>query len=124
MPHQVYHGGQDTPDEWQRDLQGAPIAPTRFASDMKDIQRLHPGLSGEELKRIPVLSEGTGLTQGTKYFDLLHPELGEISAGPGMRANEDNYYVAKTDVDYPLWNRMVGVTDPARLDQAPDTAQA
>jgi hypothetical protein len=127
MPKQVYHGQAGEPmDEFQQDLQKQrPItdANVKYAHEYKEIHRLHPGISNEELKRIPVIPEGTELTQGAKYFDLLHPEQGEIDASPGMRANDFNLYVAKTDVDYPLWNRMIGVTDAARLDQAVDATQ-
>ena len=35
-----------------------------------------------------------------------------------MEAGPDNLYVPKTEVHYQLWNRLIGVTDPARTGQA------
>lgn len=119
MPKQHFHGGTEQPDEWQQDLQNhKPVENIKCAYDFKEIHRLHPGLSDAELKRIPVLPEGTELVQGAKYVDLLSPDMYEFQAGPGMRANDYNLYVAKTDVDYPLWNRIIGITNPERLDEA------
>lgn len=127
------HGKGELPDEWEQDLQrdnmtrgheggveANPQAERRTAHDMKDIHRVHPGLSKDELKRILVLAEGTRLEQGAKYFDLLHPGRGEFVATAEMTVGADHWFVQKSEVDYPLWNRIIGVTNPDRLDIASD----
>jgi hypothetical protein len=38
-----------------------------------------------------------------------------------MEAGTDNYYVPKTEVGYQLWNKLIGVENPERLDQANDS---
>jgi hypothetical protein len=35
-----------------------------------------------------------------------------------MVAGASNYYVPKDNIDYTLWNRLIGVTNPERLDIA------
>ncbi len=90
------------------------------AVDNKEVQRTHPGLEEAELKRLPIVPEGTRLDQGSTYYDLKHTGRGEFTAMGAMTAGQDNWYVAKNEVDYLLWNRLTGVTEPERLDQAPD----
>ena len=55
--------------------------------------------------------------QGATYLDLSHRDRGPFTAGADMVAGPANRYVPKSEVEYPLWNRLVGVADPARLDQ-------
>jgi len=87
------------------------------AYNNKDIVQAYPELSNDELKRLTVLPEGTPLENGTTYFDLKHRGRGEFKAGSGKSAGQDNWYIAKNQVDYPLWNRIIGVDNPERLDQ-------
>jgi hypothetical protein len=35
-----------------------------------------------------------------------------------MVSSENNGYVPKSEVDYILWNRLISVDDPERLDEA------
>jgi hypothetical protein len=35
-----------------------------------------------------------------------------------MEVGPDNWYVPKSEVDYQLWNRLIGVTSPERLGDA------
>lgn len=35
----------------------------------------------------------------------------------GMEAGANNWYVPKTEVSYWLWNRLIGVENPERLDE-------
>jgi hypothetical protein len=62
-----------------------------------------------------VLREGSRLDQGATYVDLHseHPE--EFTALADMVALGDNWLVPKSRIDYTPWNRLLGVTDPARV---------
>ncbi len=90
----------------------------RSAFEIKDLHARYANLSNAELKDIEIVPEGARLEQGGKYFDLRHPERGELVALAGMTAGSDNYFVPKSETDYQLWNRLTGVTDPTRLDDA------
>lgn len=85
--------------------------------DFKDVQRLLHGLTDDEMKRIPVIPEGSRLEQGATYIDLRDENGREFTAMGEMAAGPDNLYVPKSDVDYVLWNRLRGVNDPKRLDR-------
>jgi hypothetical protein len=117
----------NTPEQFERDLhphstQAGAIASDEMADrqtayNNKDIVRAYPDLSDDELKRLTILPEGTQLEQGTTYYDLKHQGRGEFRAGSGKTAGNDNWYIAKNQTDYPLWNRIIGVDNPERLDQ-------
>ncbi len=101
-------------------LQGPhPEKDARNAGDIKGLHARLSNLSNAELKDIEILPEGSRLEQGAKYVDLRHLDRGEIVALGNMAAGPDNYYVPKSETDYELWNRLTGVQDPARLDEAP-----
>jgi hypothetical protein len=87
----------------------------RTAYDLKPLHRSIDHILDDDLKQIPVLPEGERLMQGATYFDLKHPQRGEITATGDMSAGADNWYVAKTDVHYNLWNLLIGVDNPDRL---------
>jgi hypothetical protein len=87
------------------------------AYNNKEIVRAYPQLSGDELKRLIVLPEGTALEQGATYFDLKDRARGAFTAAHGNSAGAENWYIARSQVDYPLWNRLTGVDNPDRLDQ-------
>jgi hypothetical protein len=89
--------------------------PTRSAYDLKAAHEQLHNLPDNVLKQIPILATRTQLEEGAVYFDLAHPERGEIRGMNNMEAEEDHCFVAKTDVDYELWNYLTGVTDTYRL---------
>src|SRR5215216_6523773 len=104
------------PQEYQKDLSpnamaGQNIGPqgaqaeksARTAYDLKPVHSRLDHLLDDDLKQIPVLEEGVRLRQGATYFDLKHPEQGEITATGDMTAGPDNWYVAKSEVHYTLW---------------------
>lgn len=64
-------------------------------------------LTPEELDRLPALKPGTELEAGGVYFDLNAPERGPFKALAGQVAGTGNRYVARRDVEYDLWNRLV-----------------
>jgi len=90
-------------------------APTAF-----DVKRVHRHLSGytdDELKGIPILPEGTRLEQGAVYLDLGDRDPREFKALGNMVAGPGQFLVPKSEVDYRLWNRLIGVTNPDRLEE-------
>ncbi len=78
------------------------------------------GLTDDALKAIPVLWPGTRLEQGGVYIDLSDPHRREFKAMGDMVADADHWYVPKDSVDYELWNRLIGISNPERLYQAPE----
>jgi hypothetical protein len=123
---------KDIPPEWDQDLHpsGAPgqsqevgeLETGKFGLTAAEIKELQQGplreLTDEQLKEIPVLPVGSRLRQGATYLDLNEPRRRPFTAMGGMVAGENNYYVPKDNIDYTLWNRLIGVTDPERLDIA------
>ncbi len=87
----------------------------RTAEDIKDLHRRYSGLADDDLRQIPVLPAGTRLDQGSVYFDLNDVDRGEFVATGDMVAGPENYYVPKSEVDYQLWNRLIGVSNEERL---------
>lgn len=77
------------------------------AVEDKALHERLPQLTGDELTRLPILKPGTRLEQGGVYYDLNHPERGPFKALGGQEAGSGDRYVAKRDVDYELWNRLV-----------------
>ena len=90
----------------------------RTAADIKDLHTLLPNLTNDELRRLEVVPSGSRLQQGAMYIDLRHLDQGEFTARGDMEAAPGTDYVMKKDTDYVLWNRLTGVTDHARLDEA------
>ena len=77
----------------------------------------------DALKQIPILWPDARLEQGATYIDLRDPRRREFTATGDMSAGEDNWYVPKDAVDYELWNRLIGITNPERLYTAPEPKQ-
>jgi len=90
-------------------------APTAF--DVKEAHRRLEGFTDDELKDIPVLPEGTRLEQGAVYIDLRDSDRKEFKAMGNMVAGPGQWLVPKTEVDYRIWNRLIGITNPARLEE-------
>jgi hypothetical protein len=86
------------------------------AYDIKAVNQHMTDLEDHELKQIPILPEGTRLKQGATYLDLHADQPQAFTARASMVAGPENWYVPKSDVPYPLWNYLIGVRDPARLD--------
>ena len=112
------------PDEYRDDLnpdhtagqnEGPPMHRVRLAVDIKEFHERFPMLDNAHLKQIPILEEGERLEQGAVYLDLRHPERGDFKALGSMSAGPQNWYVAKSSVDYEMWNLLRGETDEYRL---------
>lgn len=115
------------PDEWQRDLNperlaGQNIGPTSdvdergtsTAYDRKDVHRRLAGFADDDLKQIPVLAAGARLQQGATYMDLAAEDRREFTATGDMEVTEENAYVPKDQVPYPVWNRLLGEPKPGQ----------
>lgn len=88
-----------------------------------DIKRLHNRLhefTDDELKEIPVLPVGTRLEQNATYLDLRRGDAQEFTGRGDMEVAPDMWLVPKSEVDYQLWNRLLGVDNPERTGQADD----
>jgi hypothetical protein len=54
------------------------------------------------------------LEEGATYLDLRDDKPGEFTGRGSMVVGAESCIVPKTEVDYPLWNRRIGVTNSAR----------
>ena len=87
----------------------------KTAYDIKNLHDRLQTLHDDDLKQVPILPEGTRLEQGATYIDLRQRDPREFTARADMVAGPANWYVPKTEVDYQLWNRLIGVDNPERL---------
>lgn len=87
------------------------------ASDIKELYQILHDFSRAELRELIIIPLGERLEQGAKYIDLLHLEKGEFVSMADMVAEGEHYYIPKDRTEYVLWNRLRGITTPARLDQ-------
>ena len=88
---------------------------SRFAMDDKGLVQRLDRLDAAELARLPVVEPGTRLEQGGVYVDLNDLAQGPFKAIGGQEAGAGNRYVPKRDVDYELWNRLVGDDDAPEI---------
>jgi len=127
MTQRVYDPSDKHPPEYQKDLNPEAAAGINYggvgphpekdnprtAFDVKEAHRLLDGYTDDLLKQIPILPAGSRLEQDATYIDL-GGDRREFKATSGMRAEPGSLLVPKSEVDYQLWNRLRGVTDPAR----------
>ncbi|HWQ13419.1 MAG TPA: hypothetical protein VNL77_11490 [Roseiflexaceae bacterium] len=131
MTEKQSHPGEQHPEEWRRDLNPEPRAGqnvghpsertdqrARNAYELKAMHRQIPGFSDDELRRIPLVPEGERLQQGATYVDFQDPALREFTARGDMVADPGHFYIPKSEVDYQLWNRLIGVDHPERTGEA------
>lgn len=131
MTEKQFQPGQQHPEEWRQDLNPDAMkgqnqgmadnhpeidAPTAY--DIKEIHDMLGNLTDDNLRQIPVLPAGTRLKQGAIYIDLRDPGRKEFKARGDMQASSDTWYVPKSEVDYQLWNELIGVRDAARLGES------
>jgi hypothetical protein len=128
MPDKNWRPGEQHPEEYRPDLNPDAMAgqnigvagphpelDARTAYELKELHRRLVGFSDDELKQIPILPRGSRLEQGATYVDLRESDRREFTATGDMEAGPGNWYVPKNQVDYQLWNRLIGVGDPERL---------
>lgn len=133
FPEDTTPSGEQHPEEYQDDLNPDAMAglnagvmgehpeksdTVRTAHTIKTLNRRLQELEDDDLKQIPVLPTGSRLEQGATYIDLADEEPNELKARGDMEAGPDNYYVPKSELDYQLWNRLIGVDNPERLGEA------
>jgi len=100
-------------------LQGPhPAQNAAAAYDIKGAHDRFQNWNDADLRQIPIMPPGSRLEQGATYVDLHAPELREFTAIGNETAGQDNWYAPKDLVPYPIWNRLLGVDNAARLDQA------
>jgi hypothetical protein len=123
--------GTQHPEEWRQDLNpdasaginaadvGAdPEKAAPKAYDVKETHDLLQDFTDGELKRILIMPPGSRLKQGATYINLKDPARREFTATADMEVEPDNWYVSKSELDYQLWNRLIGVENPERLGEA------
>jgi hypothetical protein len=123
------------PDQYERDLnpnmmeglnygtfgpQSGKAGPT--GDEIKEFTREYAELTDDELKNIRILAPGSRLEQGATYIDLRNPQPREFKALGNMEAGPENWYVPKSEIDYQLWNKLIGVDNPERLGEADDSS--
>ena len=73
----------------------------------------------DDLKQLRILPIGNRLEQGATDIDLNNLNLGEFKARGDMQVGQNTWLVAKKGVPYELWNRLLGIETPERL-QTPE----
>jgi hypothetical protein len=129
MTQRVYDPSDKHPDKYQQDLSPNAAAGINYggvgphperdnprtAFDVKEAHRLLGEFTDDQLKQMPIMPVGSRLEQDATYIDLADPQREEFKATSGMEAQPGSLLVPKSEVDYQLWNRLRGVTDPARI---------
>jgi hypothetical protein len=87
---------------------------SRTAKDVKPVHARFQDWSDADLAQVPILPAGARLEQNATYLNLAAVNPTEITATGGMTASEGDLYVAKSDVPYQLWNRLLGIRDVVR----------
>ena len=85
------------------------------AVDDKALHEQLPQLDSADLTTLPVLQPGTRLEQGSVYLDLDDLARGPFKAIGGQEAGQR--YVAKREVEYEMWNRLVGDEREAEVER-------
>ena len=91
--------------------------PEKNALSAKDVKEVHEFLShlrDDELDRVPILPPGVRLETNATYLNLRESPPREFTAEGSEDVAEGDWIVPKTEVDYPLWNRLLGITSPER----------
>jgi hypothetical protein len=91
----------------------------RTAKDVKEVHELLADFRDDELERIPILAAGTRLEANATYINLREATPHEFTAEGAEDVGEADYVVPKAEVDYQLWNRLIGVTTPERTGVKP-----
>jgi hypothetical protein len=121
------------PETYERDLNPDAFAGQNIGSgknqaaknahtayDHKQVHQRLSNLTDDNLRQIRVLPQGTRLEQGATYLDLNYLEQGEFTATGSMEAASNNWFVAKKDVPYHLWNVLLGIDNEARIADSSD----
>ncbi len=104
------------PDGFSQSVANAPM-PARNAFDIKEMHTALGEFSADELKQIRVLCEGSRLEAGSRYLKLSEHYRQEIQATGNEEVEPHEVYIAKRDIPFELWNRLVGIEEPNRTKQ-------
>jgi hypothetical protein len=125
MSGKIYRPEDKHPEPYQQDLgpnaskglnyglEGAEI-PTRTAADIKELHQFLADFSNDELREIEVLREGARLETGATYVNLSRDRRQEIQAMGTEEVGRNDLYVAKKNVPFEYWNRLLGIDNPDR----------
>lgn len=109
------------PDKWERDLNAERLegqnlgsrrvdeVSERSAADLKEFADVLSSFRRDELKQIAIVPAGMRLKQGAVYLDLNNPRLGPITATADLSAGRNNLYIAKAELPYEYWNRLMAI---------------
>jgi hypothetical protein len=86
----------------------------RTAFDAKEVHRWLSEFPDDQLQRVPLMPEGTRLEANATYVNLADSERQEFTAEGKEDVGSGDFIVPKAEVDYELWNRLLGVSDPER----------
>ena len=84
-----------------------PEPRARTLHDTKDLHARFRDWPDDDLKQIPVLTQGSRLEHIATYVDLAATQPAEFTATGDMRAGVHHRYVPKAEVPYELWNRLL-----------------
>ena len=83
---------------------------SRDASLDKNLYDILPDFTKDELRRIRTVPRGQRLKSGATYVDVRFREAGALTAH-GEEEVHDELLVAKNDVDYEIWDKLLGRTE-------------
>jgi hypothetical protein len=118
MSGKIYHPEEKHPEPYQQDLgpdaskglnyglEGADI-PTRTAIDIKEFHEYLQDFTPDELRQMEVLQHGARLETKATYINLADEHPHEIQAMGNEDVGDNDYYIAKKDVPYELWNKLL-----------------
>lgn len=126
-----FRPGVQHPEAWRQDLNPDPEAGENAGlngrnsgdsrltlGDIKEAHEVLSELTKAELRQLPVLRPGERLEQGATYIDLRADDCHEFTATGDMAATDVDWFVPKSEVDHELWNRVIGMRNPARTHRA------
>jgi hypothetical protein len=133
MTTHIYRPEDKHPEPYQQDLNpdaskglnwglAGPHPEKENARTAKDVKEAHTRLADftdDELDQIPILPEGARLESKATYINFLDAEPTEFTAEGDEDVGPNDIIAPKSEVDYQLWNRLIGVTDPARMGVRP-----
>jgi hypothetical protein len=133
MTSHIYRPEDKHPEPYQQDLNpdaskginwglAGPHPEKENPRSAKDVKELHDLLSefpDDELDQIPVLPVGARLEANATYINLREAHAREFTAEGHEELGEQDLVIPKAEVDYQLWNKLTGETNPARTGGRP-----
>ncbi|MBI4319722.1 MAG: hypothetical protein HY675_14635 [Chloroflexi bacterium] len=97
---------------------GIGVDRKQMASRLRERYQWLNSFTDDELTKVSTckLEEGD-VQQAEVYFDLSHPEWGHFRGQPGVPVPDGSCFVAQTQIDKNLWNKLVGQFGGNRLNR-------